>query len=54
MKDSHMKEFLEIMEKNEELGQKVARMDADGKIQPSDYITLAAEYGITLTERDFE
>ena len=54
MKDSYMKEFLEIMEKNEELGQKVARMDADGKTQPSDYITLAAEYGITLMERDFE
>lgn len=54
MKDSYMKEFLEIMEKNEELGQKVARMDADGKTQPSDYITLAAEYGITLTEQDFE
>ncbi len=49
-----MKEFLELMEHNEELKNKVAQMDADSHTQASDYIALAAEYGVKLTEADFQ
>lgn len=49
-----MREFLELMERNEELKNKVAQMDADIHTQVSDYIALAAEYGVELTEADFQ
>ncbi len=49
-----MKEFLELMEQNEELKKKVKELDARGDSQPSDYIALAAEYGISIQEADFQ
>lgn len=48
-----MKEFLELLEKDEALKQKVAKLDANVDSQISDYIALAAEYGVKLTEQDF-
>ncbi len=49
-----MKEFLELLEKNPEVKQKVAEMDANIDTKMSDYIALAAEYGVKLTEADFQ
>lgn len=49
-----MKEFLELMEKNEELKKQVEKLDAEKNSQPSDYIALAAKYGVQLTEADFK
>ncbi len=48
-----MKEFLELMEQNGELKKQVERLDAQKDSQPSDYIDLAAEYGLKLSETDF-
>ena len=49
-----MKEFLELIEQNEVLKKQVERLDAQKGSQPSDYIALAAEYGLKLTEADFQ
>lgn len=49
-----MKEFLELIEKDEKLKQKVAEMDANADAKVSDYIALAAEYGVVITEADFK
>lgn len=49
-----MKEFLELLEEDEGLKQKVANLDAKIDSQVSDYIALAAEYGVDLTEADFQ
>ena len=49
-----MKEFLELIEQNEELKKKVKELDARSDSQPSDYIAFAAEYGITIQETDFQ
>lgn len=49
-----MKEFLELLEKNPEVKQKVTEMDANIDTKVSDYIALAAEYGVKLTEADFQ
>lgn len=46
-----MKEFLELIEKNPELKEKVRNLDKTGTV--SDMIELAAQYGVTLTEADF-
>ncbi len=48
-----MKKFLELLEQNEILKKQVARLDAKKDSQPSDYIALAAEYGVELAEQDF-
>ena len=47
-----MKEFLEAVEQNPELKEKVEALDAAGSA-PAQYIALAAEYGFALTAADF-
>ncbi|MCC8152391.1 MAG: Nif11-like leader peptide family RiPP precursor [Lachnospiraceae bacterium] len=48
-----MKEFLEAVEKNEELKAKVDALSNKPDAVPADFIALAKEYGFTLTEADF-
>ena len=47
-----MKEYLEAVEQNPELKEKVEALDAAGSA-PAQYIALAAEYGFALTAADF-
>ena len=47
-----MKEFLEAVEQNPKLKEKVEALDAAGSA-PAQYIALAAEYGFALTAADF-
>lgn len=48
-----MKKFLEAIEENEELKNKVAALNAAPNTKPADLIALAKEYGFDLTEKDF-
>lgn len=49
-----MKKFLELIEQNEALKQRVTELDANTETKVLDYIALAAEYGVQLTEADFQ
>lgn len=49
-----MKKFLEEMEKNPELKAKIEELDKDPASTPKDFIKAAAEYGVELTEEDFQ
>ncbi|MCD8348393.1 MAG: Nif11-like leader peptide family natural product precursor [Lachnospiraceae bacterium] len=48
-----MKEFLEAIEKNEELKAKIEALSKNPDTTVADFVALAAEYGFTLTEEDF-
>lgn len=49
-----MKDFLELIEQNEELKKRVEELDGKPEAEVAEYIALAAEYGVTLTEADFK
>lgn len=49
-----MKKFLEEMEKNQELKAKIEQLDKDPASTPKDYVRIAAEYGLEITEEDFK
>ncbi|MCC8152394.1 MAG: Nif11-like leader peptide family RiPP precursor [Lachnospiraceae bacterium] len=48
-----MKQFLEEMEKNEELKAKVEELNNRGDSTVEDFIALTKEFGFALTEEDF-
>ena len=49
-----MKKLLEEIEKNQELKAKIQELDKNPESTPKDYIQVAAEYGIALTQEDFK
>ncbi len=49
-----MKKFLEELEKNPELKAKMEELDKNPASTPKDFIKAAAEYGVELTEEDFQ
>ncbi len=49
-----MKKLLEEMEKNQELKAKIKELDENPKSTTKDYIQVAAENGLELTEADFQ
>lgn len=49
-----MKKLLEQIEQNPELKAKIEELDNNASSKPQDYIKVAAEYGIELTEEDFK
>ena len=49
-----MKQFLEELEKNQELKAKIEELDKNPASTPKDFIRVAAEYGVELKEEDFQ
>lgn len=49
-----MKEFVELIKTNPEVREKVEALCKNKEATEADFIALAAEYGITITEEDFE